>query len=179
MQAKESSGVQRVYLVGYMGSGKSTWGKKLARRLGYDFIDLDSVIVSETGMPIPVCFEKFGESSFRDLESAVLRSLDPITPTVIATGGGTPCFFDNISWMKESGVVVYLQLSAKALWQRLQRSDIATRPMLAGLSGAELLDQISTRLSERAPYYRQSHVVVDQLKAKIGDVAQMISDFQK
>lgn len=149
----------KVFLVGFMGSGKTTIGKKLANYLKCDFIDLDKLIETKVGMSIVQYFELHGESAFRDLEREVLQKTDFPENVIIATGGGAPCFGDNISWMNENGLVAYLSLSAKALASRLENSK-TDRPLIRNLKGDELEGFINTKLAEREPFYNQSKFVV-------------------
>jgi len=159
-----------VFLVGFMGSGKTTWGRKLALKTERVFIDLDEEIVGEAGMPIPEYFVQYGEAAFRELESRVLKNLPLDQPSIVATGGGTPCFFDNMAWMNKMGKTIYLYLAPKALWSRLMQTDIATRPALRGLNGKELLDDITAKLDERTPHYQQATHIVDQISLRLDDL---------
>lgn len=156
-----------IFLIGYMGSGKSTLGKKLASRLGIAFFDLDQLIIEQISLSIPDFFERYGEEAFREKESEVLRNVDTAVLQVVAVGGGTPCFYDNMQWMNDHGKTIYLQLSAKALWTRLDRSDVSKRPVLQGLKGDELLDFVSEKLQEREPYYLQAQYAIDQMRTPI------------
>lgn len=157
-----------IFLVGYMGSGKTTLGRKLARSLGLDFVDLDELIVSRTGRSIPEIFQAEGEEGFRALEAEVLRSLGgSAAPAVVSVGGGTPCFHDNMAWMNAHGRTIYLRLSTAALWHRLEQSDVKKRPVLQGLRGEALREFIEEKLAEREPYYLQAHYTIDQLKDKV------------
>ena len=149
----------KVFLVGFMGSGKTTIGKKLANYLKCDFIDLDKLIETKVGMSIVEYFELHGESAFRDLEREVLQKTDFPENVIIATGGGAPCFGDNMSWMNENGLVAYLSLSPKALASRLENSK-TDRPLIRNLKGDELEGFISAKLAEREPFYNQSKFVV-------------------
>ena len=123
----------KIFLIGFMGSGKTTLGKKLARVLGYDFVDLDKVIEEESGVSVPDYFSRHGEDAFRQLERDCLRTRLPAGPVVVATGGGAPCYFDNMDWMNEHGVTVYLMLPPGVLASRLNGS--RNRPLISGLSG--------------------------------------------
>src|SRR5665647_886628 len=100
-----------VYIIGFMGSGKTTAGKKLAAALGWSFIDLDKKIEEHTGKIIPDIFSQNGEVWFRNVEAEVLRSLNELTNTVISTGGGAPCHDDNMDYMLETGFTVYIKLN--------------------------------------------------------------------
>ena len=162
-----------VFLIGFMGSGKTTWGRKLATKTERTFIDLDEEIVNEVGMPIPEYFAQHGETAFRTLESRVLKNLPIEEPDVVATGGGTPCYFDNMAWMNKRGKTIYLCMQPKALWSRLMQTDIAARPALGGLTGKALLDDITAKLEARTPHYQQATHIVDQLSMRLDDLVSL------
>ncbi|MCY4779965.1 shikimate kinase [Sphingobacterium sp. UT-1RO-CII-1] len=162
-----------IFLIGFMGSGKTTLGKKLAKRLDRKFIDMDQVIVEKIGMSIPDYFQQYGEDKFREFEQHVLREMSE-TNTVVSTGGGSPCYFDNMDWIRDNGIAVYLQLSPKALHARLQQSNISSRPALKGLTGDKLLHFIETKLAEREPYYKRAHIAIDQLNSNVESIHQII-----
>lgn len=149
----------KVFLIGFMGSGKTTIGKKLANYLKYNFIDLDKLIESRTGMRIVDYFEQHGEEDFREFERGILQETDFPENVIIATGGGTPCSGDNMVWMNENGLVAYLSLTPKALAGRLEHSK-TDRPLIRHLKGDELIDFISTKLKEREEFYNQAKYVV-------------------
>jgi len=166
--------IKPVFLIGFMGSGKTTWGRKLATKTGRTFIDLDEVIVNEIGMPIAEYFVQHGEAAFRQIESHTLKNLSLTEPTVVSTGGGTPCYFDNMVWMNQTGTTVYFRLPPKALWDRLTQTDIASRPALKGLSGPALLADITAKLADRSPYYEQATHTVNQLSLQLDELADLI-----
>lgn len=146
----------RLFLIGYMASGKSTVGKLLAEQLHLPFIDLDDVIESNTGMSIPIIFSTHGEDFFRAQESAALReSITLHENVVIATGGGTPCFENNLNEMLSNGTVIYLQCDAQTISRRIN-SDSNQRP-LASTSDFD----VNAHLQSRLRFYEQAHVVVD------------------
>lgn len=149
----------KVFLIGFMGSGKTTLGKKLANYLKYDFIDLDKLIESRAGMSIVEYFGKHGEAAFREMERDVLQSTHYPENVIIATGGGAPCYSDNMEWMNNNGQVAYLSLPPKALAARLELSK-ADRPLIRQLKGPELVDFIKEKLKEREVFYKQSRFVV-------------------
>lgn len=162
-----------IFLIGFMGSGKTTMGKKLAKRLERSFVDMDHVIVDRIGMSIPEYFKQYGEDKFRKLEQEVLKEqTDP--NSVVSTGGGSPCYFDNMDWILANGLAIYLNLSAKALHVRLQQSNIASRPALQGFTGDELLKFIEDKLAERAPYYQRAPIKVDQFNNNVENIYQII-----
>ncbi|HEY0897299.1 MAG TPA: shikimate kinase [Sphingobacteriaceae bacterium] len=161
-----------IFLVGFMGSGKTTLGKRLSRLLGYAFVDLDKVIESRAGATIPQYFQQHGEGAFRQLERECLQRGLPSGNAVVATGGGAPCYFDNMDWMNRHGVTVYLMLSPKALASRLKGS--AERPLISGKSGPELVAFIEEKLAERESYYKKAACWVDGLNLTAEKLAEYI-----
>ena len=158
-----------IFLVGFMGSGKTTWGKKLANAMGLPFLDLDHEIVKRIGMSIPEYFALHGEDRFRTVEREIMQQQLGKTG-VISTGGGTPCYFDNMDWLLEHGTVLYLKHSPKSLWNRLSNSDVNKRPALKGMTGDDLLAFIETKLAERAPFYERSGIIVDQINTPLEEL---------
>jgi len=163
----------KIFLLGYMGSGKTTVGKKLAALLDYTFIDLDAMIESETDHSITEWFSE-GEAKFREIETLVLKQTADFNNAVISTGGGTPCFNDNMIWMKEHGLTMYLKLAAGSLFHRLAASK-SMRPLLAGKSDVELMEYIIESLNERDYFYSQSHYVV---KGESIDVKSLLDEIK-
>ena len=149
----------KIFLVGFMGSGKTTLGKRLAAKLNWNFIDLDKSIERHTGLLIPDYFKTHGETLFREMERVVLQTEKYPDNTVIATGGGAPCYFDNMEWMKSQGTVVYISLSPADLAVRLERSE-DQRPVLQGYKGEALVGFIAGKLSEREPHYLQADITL-------------------
>lgn len=166
-----------IFLVGFMGSGKTTIGKKIASATGKLFVDLDREIVAHIGMSIPEYFNKFGENNFRELECTFLKKQQGIN-AIVSTGGGTPCFYDNMQWITDNGIAIYLKHNPKSLWSRLIKSDVNKRPVLKGLNGEELLTFIETKLQERSPYYEKSQIKIDQLNTSIHEIIQLINNYQ-
>ena len=153
----------RIYLIGFMGSGKTTYGKQIARMLDYDFLDMDQWIIEQEGKTIPEIFAEDGEARFRELETAAIREMDQHQKVVIATGGGLPCHTDNMQKLKSSGLTIYLQLPPKALLSRLKVSK-TKRPLLEGKSEEEMYATIQEMLREREPYYSQADMIIDGLE---------------
>lgn len=145
----------KIYLIGFMGCGKTTLGKKTAAKMSFNFIDLDKEIEARAGMSIPDYFKEFGEAAFRVLERETLQSSEFPLNSIIATGGGAPCFFDNMQWMNTNGTTVYLSLSPKALASRLETA-AEERPLLQQLKGDALVEFITQKLSEREMFYKQA-----------------------
>jgi shikimate kinase len=149
-----------VYIIGFMGSGKTTTGKKLASMLGWSFIDLDKKIEEYTGKKIAELFSLNGEDYFRSVESDVLRMLKPGKDAVISTGGGTPCHSNNMDFMLENGLTLYLKLTPAQLKSRLSDSK-GERPLLKDITSDELQNFIENRLSLREKYYSRAQIHID------------------
>jgi shikimate kinase len=143
-----------------MGSGKTTIGKKLAALLPGKFIDLDDVIEEQEAMTISKIFVERGEEYFREKEASCLRGLQMEEHIVVATGGGTPCFHNNMEWMKHEGLTMYLRVRPHVLADRLQKEK-EHRPLLQGKTGEDLVLFISQKLMEREPFYLQSELVAE------------------
>lgn len=166
-----------VFLIGFMGSGKTTLGKKLAAKLGLQFVDLDEQICfTFHALCLSSLIEEKGIDFFREAESKVLKELD-VSGKLIATGGGTPCYYDNMDWMKGKGTVVYIQLDEKTLFHRLKQTDLNKRPLLKGLNDEELEDFINRTLAERKPFYNQAHITLNPLVTDINEMAERIRSF--
>jgi shikimate kinase len=153
-----------IYLTGFMGSGKTTLGRKLAGLTGLRFIDTDNEIETSEGRSIAAIFSEEGEKYFRKFEYSVLRSLNKEGGAIIATGGGTPCHADNMDYMNATGITVYLKMSPKALASRLPQAG-SSRPLIDKLEGEALLRFIEEKISEREPYYLRSQIVFDGIDA--------------
>lgn len=150
----------RIYLTGFMGAGKTSIGRELAARLEMPFLDLDDWIEQNEGLTITEIFTEKGELEFRKIEAKWLRETAAFEKAIIASGGGTPCFFDNMTWMNDHGFTVFIQVSAEVLASRL-RTEKEKRPLLAGLSDKELASFVNSKLSERLMFYEQSHLTLN------------------
>lgn len=168
--------MKRIFLIGYMGSGKTTVGKLLAKRLGYDFIDMDKHIEEKEFKTVAQIFAERGETEFRLIEQKCLHEVAEFENTVISTGGGAPCFFDNIKFMNEHGFTVYLKLTPAELANRLETSRTNKRPLLAERKGEELLQFIAEGLSKREPFYEQaSYSVPGNNEAIVEEICELIA----
>jgi len=143
-----------------MGCGKSTVAKKLAKKLELKVVDLDAEIVREVDRPIPEIFKTVGEEGFRRLERKVLHKWLENDGYVMATGGGTPCFFESMDEMNGSGTTVYLQMTPKALADRLTESK-EERPILQGQSPEKMLERITKQLGKREQFYEKAAITVN------------------
>lgn len=148
----------RIYLIGYMYSGKTTVGHKLATRLGYQWIDLDQMLETTFHTTVPIFFKRYGEEAFRKIEQKLLHSTAELDNIVISTGGGTPCHFDNIEWMNLHGTSVYFDVTIETLLRRASQSK-KPRPILAGMTEEERSLYVRQQLSQRLPYYQKANII--------------------
>ncbi|ASU35814.1 shikimate kinase [Mucilaginibacter xinganensis] len=169
-----NNGLGLIFLIGFMGCGKTTLGRKLAARLGYEFMDLDHIMEAQAGMTIAEYFSTHGEDAFRKLESEVLKQTEYPEHAVVSTGGGLPCFFDNMQWVNAHGRSVYIQLSPKTLADRLEHEK-NKRPLLREKHGEALIAFISEKLIEREPFYKQATFVANGLSLTAEKVAEILS----
>lgn len=145
------------YFLGFMGSGKTTYGKIISKNLGLNFLDLDDVIVENKKMSIKEIFDKVGENGFRKIEKETLHNITKNNDNIIiSVGGGTPCFFDNMEYMNEHGQTIYLQASINTLCQNLKANGIQKRPLLAGKTDEQLFEYIKEMLSKRTQKYSKA-----------------------
>jgi shikimate kinase len=165
-----------IFLTGFMGSGKTTTGRMLAGQLNYDFADLDVLIEKCEGVPITEIFAQKGEDYFRLTESAMLESLLEKKNLVVALGGGTACFHDNMKKMKSAGITVYLKLSPEKLAFRLSRAH-QSRPLVAGKQGEELINHIRKLLAGREGWYRQADVIYNADNFNLAKLTAQITPF--
>lgn len=149
--------MNRIFLIGYMGSGKTTIGKLLATRLGYSFVDMDAHIEEKQFKTISQIFAEKGEHEFRLLEQKCLHEVSEYENVIISTGGGTPCFFDNMEYMNSHGLTIYLKLTAAELAGRLEAIGVSKRPLLANRKGEELRRFIAEGLSKRESHYKKAN----------------------
>ena len=148
-----------IFLIGFMGSGKTHWGKIWAVNNKRSFIDLDEMIEKTAGEKVAEIFEKKGEDHFRQLETTALKNCAVLTNTIIACGGGTPCYYDNMQWMNEQGTTIYITCTAAEILKRVALEQ-EKRPLFRKLNKAELLFFIEQKLKEREPFYRMAKITV-------------------
>ena len=149
----------KIFLVGFMGSGKTTFGKRLALLINTNFVDTDRFIETQQNMTIVEIFKHQGEAAFREMERKVLLELITRDSIVVSTGGGMPCFNDNMSLMLANGKVIYMKTSPEALAARLINSR-CERPLIKGKSKTELLEFIEINLAEREPVYELANITI-------------------
>ena len=158
------------FLIGLPGCGKSTMGKKFASVLGCSFFDLDQLIESGEGGSIAELFTGMGEDRFRELEHRYLKDLSNLKDAVVATGGGTPCFFNNMEMINQMGTSIFLDLSPREIALRLSERGIEKRPMLRGKSREEIAYTLEQLRLRRLPFYSQSHMTFHHPEIRFRDL---------
>jgi shikimate kinase len=164
-----------IFLIGFMGSGKSTLGRQLANQLSLPFIDMDKFIEKKNGTTVQELFTQLGEEGFRRLEREVLEELAKTQTGIIATGGGAPCFFSNMQHMNEWGTTIYLRISPRELCVRLSVSS-TERPLLKGLHDDELLNFITEKIAAREVYYLKAQHIVEDDDIKTEDLLKVLNN---
>ena len=153
----------RIFLIGYMGAGKTTLGKAFARAMGLTFVDLDWYIEERYHKTVSQIFAERGEDGFRELEKRMLHEASDFEDVVISVGGGTPCFFDNMDYMNQVGETVFLDVDNQVLFRRLKVAK-QQRPLLANKTDEELMAFIQEALEKRLPHYTKAkHVFNGEL----------------
>jgi shikimate kinase len=165
----------RIFLIGFMGSGKTTMGKQLAAKLGYQFVDQDHEVENKFKMSVNEIFATHGEATFRKAEREVLLSFENKENLVISTGGGAPCFFDNIQLMNKLGCSIYLKADPKTLVTRLKDSH-NTRPLIKDKSEPELFDYVSEKLKERETFYNQATITIQAINLRATDIIRILNE---
>ncbi len=156
----------KIFLIGFMGSGKTYWGNLWSQKSGLKFFDIDDMVEETQEKTIAEIFAQDGEDHFRDLETTALRSFADKENAIVASGGGTPCYNDNITWMNENGTSIYLQSSPENILKRLI-SETEKRPLIKDLSQEELLFYIREKIKEREFFYNEAKIIlpVDELNS--------------
>jgi len=164
----------RIFLIGFMGSGKSSLGRELAHILEYSFIDLDNAIEKKSGKKISIIFSEEGEAAFREIEHECLIETFSHENTVIATGGGTPCFYNNIELINSNGISVYIKYNAGILSSRLF-SVSGNRPLLKQFADKQDLKvYIDNLLKEREKFYHRSKFVIESKNLNANKILEII-----
>jgi shikimate kinase len=170
LQGNERSSGGAIFLIGFMGSGKTYWGKVWTQQNGLAFYDLDAIIEAKEGRSIAVIFEKEGEAYFRKIETIALQQFSETKNAVLACGGGVPCFNDNMQWMNEHGTTVYLAASPQYILSRV-KEEKEKRPLISKLNEAELLFFIEQKLKEREPFYKQAKLILPVTELNEGSLS--------
>jgi shikimate kinase len=164
----------RIFLIGFMGCGKSTMGRALAASLNLTFIDLDTYLEERYFRTIPQIFAEEGESEFRKKERKVLEEVATFDQVIVATGGGAPCFFDNMELMNEAGFCVFLDVHTDALVKRLIHAK-TERPLIKGKTSEELAIFIESMMAKRRPFYEKARFILKGSEIYPTQVLQLIS----
>lgn len=152
--------MKRLFLIGYMGAGKTTAGRELANVLNLEFIDLDHYIQARYQKTITQLFDEYGEAEFRNIERRILHEVGEFENVVISTGGGTPCFFDNIEHMNSVGTSIYLKATPEALSARLNTCK-EKRPLIKDKTEEELYAFVKENLRKRDPFYSKAQIIFE------------------
>lgn len=166
----------KIFLVGIMGSGKSYLGKLLAKEINYSFFDLDNVIEKEEAKSIDYIFKEKGEHYFRKVESEVLLKFTEKKNFVLATGGGTACFYNNINWMNKEGLTIWLNEPVEIILKHLN-NNFETRPLLNKLTNIELEEKIKDLLDSRTPYYAKAKIHFNYSENNIKNLINTLKQF--
>jgi shikimate kinase len=170
---------KHIFFCGFMGSGKSTHGKKLAAIIKQPFVDLDQHIQNKEHKTVQFIFDNEGEDEFRKLETKYLNELVKLPAGhVISLGGGTVCFNNNLDLIKKNGLLIYIEIPAAALAERLQKSK-QKRPLLKNVLSENLNIFIEEKLNERNLFYRQAHITVEGLNLNHRQLYQTIIEYHK
>ncbi len=167
-----------IFLIGLMGAGKSMLAPELAKRLDLLAHDLDSEIADRSGRAVADIIREDGEAAFRELERDVLSHFLEENTGIVACGGGTPCFHDNMAAMRQSGLVVYLEMKPERLAQRIELQGV-DRPLLSGLSGDKLVRAVDKLLDQREAYYRQAHIIWNAATWDVGGLVRQLNAYSK
>ena len=165
----------KFFLVGYMGSGKTTIGKQLATKLNYEFIDLDAFIEHEYQQTIENVFATTGEGEFRAMEHNMLKKVVEKNNIVVACGGGTPCYYGNMDLMNNNGITIYVKMSADTLISRLVNAK-SSRPLLKDKTDEELRTFVAQQLEKREDFYHQAHYVVKGKDLNVAELAKFLKE---
>jgi shikimate kinase len=164
----------RIFLIGFMGSGKTHWGRLLSVKLNLPFFDLDEQVESHEGKPIPEIFSESGEEHFRLIEKDALHIITESHDSfVMACGGGSPCYFNNIEYMNQSGITVWLNTPIDILFQRLLKEK-DTRPLLKGLTEEQLKRFIGKKFADRKIFYEQAEIILDEESLELESLIETI-----
>lgn len=172
---KQNIPSKKIFLIGFMGCGKSKLGKAVATKLELPFLDLDDLVEIKSLMSIPELFAAFGEQGFREREKKTLQEATIANDAIIATGGGAPCFFDNMEWMNKNGITVFIDTPVQILADRLINARVE-RPLVKGKSFEELIDFIETKLVERRPFYNQAQVILKGVDLTAEDLIEALGN---
>ncbi|MBK7854822.1 MAG: shikimate kinase [Bacteroidetes bacterium] len=163
-----------IYLIGFSGAGKTTTGKQLASKLKFNFIDTDSFIEEKTGKSVNEIFDIDGEIRFRELEKKAIEETANYKNTVVATGGGLPCFNNVMHLMNDNGVTVYLKVNTGILFKRLLKEK-KSRPLIKNLTDVEVMEFITYHIQLREGYYNQSKIKFNANEMPVKKIDELVA----
>jgi shikimate kinase len=167
----------KIFLIGLPGSGKTTLGKKVASSLNIPFLDLDQEIELQEQKSVAEIFAQHGENAFREKESNCLKRLaNSENNFVMATGGGSPCFFNNLEVMNNAGTTIFLNPPLSEIASRLYKTDLNARPLFAGLQGDQIIEKLNVLLSKRILFYRKTKKILAKENLLIEDILKAIKE---
>ena len=170
----------KIFLVGYMGCGKSSLGRKLAKACNAPFYDMDSIIEQREGATISDIFHYAGEQYFRDKERELIEELGAMQgDMIISTGGGAPTWADNMEYMNRMGECVYLRRTAQQIASRLSPNGRQKRPKLRGLNDEELIAFMTQNMAEREPFYSKAEHIIDCVERSDAEIINIILEYLK
>lgn len=170
----------KVFLVGMPGSGKTTLGNQLSKKINLDFIDLDQEIAGKEGKSIPAIFNEEGEVYFRKLEAKLLRKITGSRKNfILATGGGTPCFYDNMNFMYDSGITLFLHVPVQELSNRIHDMQGRERPLLKAESPQKMQEKLEGLFEDRKRFYQMAHLTIDSANSDPDFLSEKLIELSK
>ena len=163
-----------IFLLGFMGSGKSHWGRLWAAAHNFNFIDIDEELEKQEQKTVAEIFETRGEDYFRQKETILLRSLTAQSNSIVSCGGGTPCFFDNMAWMNKNGLTIFLEATTQFILKNI-KNEKDKRPLIKDKDDAEILFFIDQKLKERQPYYSKAKIILQAEDLNIDSIKKVIN----
>jgi len=164
----------KIFLIGFMSSGKTHWGRQLSSKLGMPFFDLDEQVIASEGKPINRIFEEDGEEYFRQKEKELLNIItESHEMFIMACGGGTPCYFNNIDYMNRAGITIWISTTIDTLYKRLL-VEKSHRPLIRDLSDSQLRSYIVKKFSDRKIFYEQAKLMIEDEHATLDDFVEKI-----
>lgn len=163
----------RIFLIGFMGSGKTTWSKIIGEKLAIPSFDLDDLIEKRANLKINDIFDSKGEKYFRKVEAVCLRELHVLDHFILACGGGTPCFYDNMMVMNSLGTTIWLNTPKEVMATRLME-EAGQRPLIKGMSAEKLHEFIEDKLEERLQFYNQARIIIDPSESSPEDLIRQL-----
>lgn len=165
----------KIFLIGFMGCGKTRMGKNLSNKLEKPFVDIDTLIEHTQNQSIPEIFANQGENGFREIEKNILQVSAFADDAIISTGGGAPCFYDNMEWMNKNGLTIFIDPPVKVLADRLINAK-TERPLVKNKSFEELLIFIEEKLNERRPFYEQAQITLKGVNLSTEDFLEILTE---